>query len=64
MPIFSKIGLIDQSKPCTKIYFAKKMQIAIYLQLAIRISKKTHVSDMHALPHNRHSSQFWDQSAY
>ena len=25
--IFSKIGLVDQSKPCTQIYLQKKMQI-------------------------------------
>ena len=36
--IFSKIGLVDQSKPCTQIYF-QKFANRINLQLAIRISK-------------------------
>ena len=44
--IFSQIGLVDQSKPCTQIYLQKfanciNLQLAncINLQLAIRISK-------------------------
>ena len=36
--IFSKIGLVDQSKPCTQIYL-QKIANCINLQLAIRISK-------------------------
>ena len=36
--IFSKIGLVDQSKPCTQIYL-QKFANCISLQLAIRISK-------------------------
>ena len=36
--IFSKIRLVDQSKPCTQIYL-QKFLICINLQLAIRISK-------------------------
>ena len=36
--IFSKIGLADQSKLCTKIYL-QKFANCINLQLAIRISK-------------------------
>ena len=36
--IFSKIGLVDQSKPCTQIYL-QKIANYINLQLAIRISK-------------------------
>ena len=36
--IFSKIGLVDQSKPCTQIYLQKNAN-CINLQLAIRISK-------------------------
>ena len=35
---FSKIGLVDQSKPCTQIYL-QKIANCINLQLAIRISK-------------------------
>ena len=35
---FSKIGLVDQSKLCTQIYL-QYLQIALKLQLAIRISK-------------------------
>ena len=61
MSIFSKIGLIDQSKPCTQIYLPKNAN-CINLQLAIRIWKITLFG--HALPHNRHLGQFWDQSAY
>ena len=38
MSIFSKIGLIDQSKPCTQIYLPKNAN-CINLQLAIRILK-------------------------
>ena len=52
MSIFSKIGLIDQSKPCTQIC----------LQKIIRISKNHPFR--HALPHNRHSGQFWDQRLF
>ena len=36
--IFSKIGLVDQSKPCTQIYL-QNFLICINLQLAIRILK-------------------------
>ena len=36
--IFSKIGLVDQSKPCIQMYL-QKFLICINLQLAIRISK-------------------------
>ena len=36
--IFSKIGIVDQSKPCTQIYL-QKIANCINLQLAIRISK-------------------------
>ena len=36
--IFSKIGLVDQSKLCTQIYL-QKLANCINLQLAIRISK-------------------------
>ena len=36
--IFSKIGLVDLSKPCTQIYL-QKIANCINLQLAIRISK-------------------------
>ena len=36
--IFSKIGLVDQSKLCTQIYL-QKFASCINLQLAIRISK-------------------------
>ena len=36
--IFSKIGLVDQSKPCTQIYLQKNAN-CINLQLAIRILK-------------------------
>ena len=36
--IFSKIGLVDQSKPCTQIYL-QIIANCINLQLAIRISK-------------------------
>ena len=36
--IFSTIGLVDQSKPCTQIYL-QKILICINLQLAIRILK-------------------------
>ena len=36
--IFSQIGLVDQSKPCTQIYL-QKFANCINLQLAIRISK-------------------------
>ena len=36
--IFSQIGLVDQSKPCTQVYL-QKFANRINLQLAIRISK-------------------------
>ena len=36
--IFRKIGLVDQSKPCTQVYL-QKFANYINLQLAIRISK-------------------------
>ena len=36
--IFSKIGLVDQSKPCTQVYL-QKFANCINLQLAMRISK-------------------------
>ena len=38
LSIFSKIGLVDQSKPCTQVYL-QKFANCINLQLAIRISK-------------------------
>ena len=38
MSIFSKIGLIDQSKSCTQIYLPKNAN-CINLPIAIRISK-------------------------
>ena len=41
---FSKSVLVDQSKPCTQIYLQKNR---INLQLAIRILKKSRLSDMH-----------------
>ena len=53
MSIFSKIGLIDQSKPCTQICL-QKIANCINLQLAIRISKITLFG--HA--------QFWDQRLF
>ena len=34
--IFSKIGLVDHSKPCTQVYL-QKIANCIFLQLAIRI---------------------------
>ena len=36
--IFSKIWLVDQSKPCTQVYL-QKFAICINLKLAIRVSK-------------------------
>ena len=36
--VFSKIGLVDQSKPCTQVYL-QKFANCINLPLAIRISK-------------------------
>ena len=53
--IFSKIGLVDQSKLCTQIYL-QKFAICINLQLAIRISKITPFG--HALPPHGHSGRF------
>ena len=50
--IFSKIGLVDQSKPCTQIYL-QKIANCINLQLAVRISKNH--AFRHAQPPNRHS---------
>ena len=44
--IFSKIGLVDQSKTCTQIYLQKYLNCN-NLQLAIRILKKSRLSDMH-----------------
>ena len=44
--IFSKIGLVDQLKPCTQIYL-QKFLICINLQLAIRIFKKSRLLNMH-----------------
>ena len=38
--IFNKIGLVDQSKPCTNL-FVKKIKLH-KMQLAIRISKNFH----------------------
>ena len=38
LSIFSKIVLVDQSKPCTQIYFQKNTN-CINLQLAIKILK-------------------------
>ena len=53
--IFSTIGLVDQSKPCTQIYFKN-----CNFQLEF-----TNITPFgHALPPNGHSGQFWDQSAY
>ena len=49
--IFSKIGLVDQSKPCTQIYL-QKFLICINLQLVITISKN------YALPPHGHSGRF------
>ena len=37
--IFSKIGLVDQSKPCTKKNYLQFFLMGINLQLVIRISK-------------------------
>ena len=50
-----------QSKPCTQICL-QKIANCINLQLAIRISKNHAFG--HALPHNRHSGQFWDQRLF
>ena len=36
--MFNKIGLVDQSKPCTQVYL-QKFENCINLQLAIRILK-------------------------
>ena len=36
--VFSKIGLVDQSKPCTQVYL-QKFANCINLPLAIKISK-------------------------
>ena len=44
--IFSKIGLIDQSKPCAQIYL-QKMTSCINLQLPIVILKNSILLDMH-----------------
>ena len=44
--IFSKIGLLDQLKPCTQIYL-QKMANCINLQLPIVIYKKSIILDMH-----------------
>ena len=43
--IFSKIGLVDQSKPCTQIYL-HHIATCINLQLPIVIFKKMIISDM------------------
>ena len=44
--IFSKIGIVDQSKPCTQIYL-QKIASCIHLQLPIVILKKSIILDMH-----------------
>ena len=44
--IFSKIRLVDQSKPCTQIYLQKNANY-INLQLAIRFVKNHAFLDMH-----------------
>ena len=54
LSIFSNIGLVDQSKPCTQIYL-RNTESCINLQLAIRISKNH--TFRHALAHNRHSNR-------
>ena len=59
--IFSKIGLIYQSKQCTLIFLQNNVSY-INLQLAIQSLKITPFG--HALPHNQNSGQFWDQSTY
>ena len=43
--IFSKIGLVDQSKPCSQVYL-QKYASCINLQLPILILKKSIISDM------------------
>ena len=53
--IFSKIRLVDQSKPCTQIYL-QKFANCINLQLAIRISKN-HAIPACTTPHG-HSGRF------
>ena len=44
--IFSKLGLVDQSKPCILIYL-QKMASCVNLQLPIVILKKSILLDMH-----------------
>ena len=44
--IFSRIGLVDQSKPCTQIYSQNNVN-CINLQLPIVIWKKSILLDMH-----------------
>ena len=60
--VFSKIGLVDQSKPCTQVIFAKKLQIEQICNLQLEFRKITLFG--HALPLNGHLSQFRNQSAY
>ena len=43
---FSKIGFVDQSKPCTQLYL-QKIASCIDLQLPIKILKKSVLLDMH-----------------
>ena len=57
--IFSIIGLIDQSKPCTQVFLQNNVSY-INLQLAIRILKIMPFG--HALPPNGHSGRFRDHS--
>ena len=49
------------NRPCTQICLQKIVN-CINLQLTIRISKNHPFR--HALPHNRHSGQFWDQRLF
>ena len=46
MSIFSKIGLVDQPKSCTQMYFQKIIS-CINLQLPIVISNKSIIADIH-----------------
>ena len=54
--ILSKIGLVDQSKPCTQIYLKKK--IAKICNLKLEFRKITPFR--HAPPPNGHLGRFWD----
>ena len=46
MRIFSKIGLVDQAKPCTQNYL-QKVASCKNMQLLIVILEKSIISDMH-----------------